>query len=343
MPIAEKIDQRKTRWLNLYDPAQPGAAVFLIRYLPDLPARPWPHLSNAAERVEWAWQKYTRMLEQVDWLDDDSLPFLDLYTGTEVFASAFGCPTYYPAGDMPFTMPRIRAAEEVDAVDMPGLDAPPIANLFEMAEELRRRAGPDALMHLVDVQSPLDICAQIWDKTTFYPALLQEPQAVLALAEKARAFLTLFLDAWFSRFGRDFIAHYPDCYMPQGITLSVDEVGAVSGKVFNNLFLPELVALSERYGGMGVRCSARARHQWTNFLKIPDLQWLSLAQPPEDTRAAYDFFAGSVAQFHDYQGQGDPREWPGQRPPQARCVYEINASTRDEARSLVNAFRALKR
>ncbi len=326
-----KIAERKQRWLDLYNPGKPPSSLFLIRYMPELEERPWPRPEEFAARIEWSWRKYQLQLEQLEWLEDDTLPFLDLYTGTEIFASAFGCKVYYPENDMPFAMPRIRSAEEVDGIEIPNLDSPAIAPLFAMAEELKRRAGSEALLHMVDLQSPMDIAALIWDKTQFYPALIQEPGAVRAMTGKIRTFMVTVLDKWFERFGREFISHYPDYYLPQGITISEDEVGAVSGKMFKALFLPELVDLSERYGGIGLHCCADARHQWGNFQKIPGLRLLNLVQPPETIRAAVNYFAGSgIAQWHSYSGEGPAWTWPAQQPPEARMVYEIFVDTREE-------------
>jgi hypothetical protein len=326
-----KIDDRKQRWLDFYDPSKPPTSLFLIRYMPELEERPWPRPQEYTARLEWSWRKYQLQVGQLAWLEDDTLPFLDLYTGTEIFAAAFGCEVHYPEKDMPFAMPCIRSADEVTGIAIPGLDSPVIALLFAMAEELKRRAGPQALLHMVDLQSPMDIAALIWDKTQFYPALIQNPEAVRALADKVRTFMVSFLDEWFARFGREFISHYPDYYMPYGITISEDEVGAVSGKMFNGLFLPELVELSERYGGIGMHCCANSRHQWENFKKIPGLRLLNLGQPPEVIRKAVDYFAGFVPQWHSYGCEGPAWTWPGQYPPQARLVYEIYVSSKEEA------------
>lgn len=325
------LAERKQRWLDFYDQSKPPTSLFLIRYMPELPERPWPRPQEMQARVEWSWRKYQLQLEQLSWLDDDTLPFLDLYTGTEIFAAAFGCQVYYPEGDMPFAMPRIRTAEEVSAIAIPDLDSPAVATLFTMADELYRRAGKNALLHMIDLQSPMDIAALVWDKTQFYPALIQSPQAVRELAEKIKVFMMRFLDEWFARFGTEFISHYPDYYMPHGITISEDEIGAVSGKMFNALFLPELVDLSERYGGIGLHCCANARHQWANLKKVPGLRMLNLVQPPEVIREAVDFFAETTAQWPSYGGDGPAWTWPRQAAPQARIVYEIYVQSKEEA------------
>jgi hypothetical protein len=329
--VLSKINIRKQRWLDFYDPAKPPTSLFLIRYMPELEERPWPRPQEYDARLEWSWRKYQLQIDQLDWLEDDTLPFLDVYTGTEIFASAFGCEVHYPENDMPFAMPRIRTAEQVAGIEIPGLDSPAIALLFAMAQELKRRAGTEALLHMVDIQSPMDIAALVWDKTQFYPALITHSEAVRDLAGKIHSFMNCFLDEWFARFGSEFISHFPDYYMPRGITVSEDEVGAVSGKMFNELFLPELSELSERYGGIGMHCCAHARHQWANFKKIPGLRLLNFVQPPDLITKAVDYFADFVPQWHSYSGEGPAWTWPSQHPPQARMVYEIYVETKEEA------------
>jgi hypothetical protein len=340
MMTDQTIISRKQRWLNFYNLLKPASHLFIIHYTPGLETRPWPRPDLKTARIEWAWKKYQLQLEQLNGLDDDALPSLDVYTGTEIFAQAFGCPVVYPADDMPFAQPLIRAANEVSALHVPDFSSTPLAELFEIADELRRRSGPDALVKLVDVQSPMDIAALIWEKASFYTALLETPEAVIELANKVRQLLTGFLDAWFERYGHDFIAHYPDYYMPGGITLSEDEVGSVSAAMFNEYFLPELSFLSRRYGGIGMHCCAHARHQWANFLRIPGLRMLNLVQPPEVTREAYTFFARHTAQTHHYVGEGPAWTWPDQYPPDSRVLMDITAENRLQALEISTRLRA---
>jgi hypothetical protein len=122
--------------------------------------------------------------------------------------------------------------------------------------------------------------------------------------------------------------------MPQGITLSEDEVGVVSREMFVELFLPELAELSDRYGGIGVHCCANARHQWDGIARIPNLKVLNLVQPPGELRDAYAFFARRTAQFHSWFGDGPAWTWPALYPEGARVVMEVAANSRDEALEL---------
>jgi uroporphyrinogen-III decarboxylase len=333
-----RIAARKQRWLDFYDMSKPRQQRFLVYYLPGLEERPSPRTDNHTQRLEWSWKKYNLMMERLDWLDDDWLPYLDIFTGTEIFAAAFGCPVYFPENDMPFAQPLIHSAAEVKSLRIPSLDCPAIAPLFKIAQELRRRAGPQALLHMVDLQSPMDIAALIWEKTSFYPALIENPTAVQELSEKVHTFLTQFLDEWFNQFGPEFIAHYPDYYMPYGITLSEDEIGAVSPKVFEQFFLPELVRLSERYRAIGIHCCATARHQWNGFQQVPNLKLLNLNQPGNIIRAATGVF-GSRTALWPIVADEHPFSGPGEVPAPARLVWEFSANTPEEALSIVEKMK----
>jgi hypothetical protein len=340
------IKARKQRWCNfllndVYPPDDvhslngDAGHIFAIDYEPDKEPPPLPWREHAQARIAWAWRKYERHIARLAWLRDDSLPYLDVYTGTEIFAEAFGCPVHFPNDNNPFALPLIHSAAEVAALDVPEVSTSSVAYLFDIADELVRRAGPGALVKLVDVQSPMDIAALIWEKTSFYPALIETPDAVLELADKVKQFLVAFLDVWFARYGKAFIAHYPAYYMPEGITLSEDEVGAVSVELFETLFLPELAELSLRYGGIGVHCCAHARHQWPGFKRIPALRLLNLVQPVEVLQEAYAYFA-AIPQMHVWCGAGDPWTWPAHYPEGARVVIQATATNRDEALMLAD-------
>lgn len=289
----------------------------------------WPEYK--AERIEWACRRYERMVQRCQWLRDDLVPYLDVRTGTEIFAEAFGCQVQRPPDNMPFALPMVNDPRQVSGLKVPDLDVPPLRILFEMADELKKRAGAEAVLRMVDIQSPMDIAALIWEKTSYYAAMIQAPEAVRELAGKTKTLLTNFLDEWFSRYGDEFVAHYPAYYMPGGVTLSEDEVGSVSPQMFEQFFLPELVELSEAYGGLGMHCCADATHQWCNFKKIPHLRLLNLVQPPEVLRCAYKFFARHVAQMHSWCGDGPPWTWPAQYPEGSRVVIQATAHSQDEA------------
>jgi hypothetical protein len=294
------FEERKQAWEELYTGKRRRLAMIYFNET----ERPWPYPELKKERIAWALQVYRVQRDRAEWLKDDRVPFLAPYTGTEIFARAFGCKVHLPGDNMPFALPRVVCAAEAAKLRTPDPESA-LAEIWEIAEALHQ-AEPDAVLALPDIQSPLDIAALVWEKTDFYAAMLEAPEAVLELTEKAFALLTGFLDRWFARYGRAFISHYPDYYMPFGVTLSEDEVGVIGAELFDRFCLPSLNALSNRYGGrIGVHCCADSAHQWQGFRKIEGLTVLNLVQPEDVLRRAYPFFGGTCAQMHSVRNVDD--------------------------------------
>lgn len=334
------VETRKQRWRNFLAPGTPDGFMFFVRYRdPDVQRPPWAPKwpDKVQERIEFAWREYEIALAQSEWLDDDFVPYLTNLTGTEIFGAAFGCPVARPEDNMPYARPVVSSPSEADRLVTPGIENASLAYLFDIADELFRRGGPGAVMTFVDVQSPMGIVAEIWDKSDLFCSMIQAPEAVKALARKVKALLIAFQDEWVRRYGRQFVAHCPDYFMDGGITLSEDEVGSVNPEMFEQFFLPDLVELSDRYGGIGIHCCACARHQWENFAKVPNLRLINLSQrwneetDPPYIDDAYRFFAPVTAQMHEAFTLDDHPEKQPYASSGSRIVYQIQVDTKDEA------------
>jgi len=292
------IEKRKQRWIDLYENKDRPGAVILIgqSYGP----RPLPYPENKAGRIEYSLNAYKAQMDWLEFADDDLIPFVSPYTGTEVFAAAFGCKVSYPAGDMPFALPFVRTSKEAASLSFPDpKNSPPTAEIFEIADKLRE-AAPGALMQLPDIQSPLDVAALIWNKEDFFAAMYEDPAAVTETVAMTEKFLCDFLDIWYGRYGTDFIAHHPDYYMPRGVTFSEDEVGAISPEMFSRFSLGSLNRMADRFGPTGMHCCADSLHQWENFKSIKNLALinLNLTHTSEHFQQAYKYFEDTCVQMH---------------------------------------------
>jgi len=193
----QTVRQRRDRW-NSFVEGKAGSFMFHVNCpLPDLeaqlpPAPPlWP--DKAQERIERRWAEYQIMCRKAELVDDDRVPYLGNVTGTEIFAEAFGCKVHRPDDNNPFALPLIHSAAEADRIRTPDLSASSLAYLFDIADDLCRRGGRDAVMKPVDIQSPMDIVALIWDKADLFCAMIETPSAVKALADKVRRLIVSFL------------------------------------------------------------------------------------------------------------------------------------------------------
>lgn len=339
MTTESLIAARKARWHDFVNGGAAPRHLFWIDCPFEDEPRPLLWRENYQARIDWMVRKYEQALARTAWLDDDAVPHLDMLTGTEIFAEAFGCSVHKPLNDMPSARPLVTTAQEADKLKSPELSTSSLAYLFDMIDEMHKRLGHKAMLRMIDVQSPMDIAALIWDKTEFYIALMETPEAVTTLAAKVHDLLVAFHDEWFRRYGTERIAHYPLYLMRDGITLSEDEVGCVSTDQFAEYFLPELQTLSARYGGLGMHCCANARHQWGGFKQINNLKMLNIVHNREMITDARSFFADSSAQIHCWNGDGPPETWPQHFPKNSRMVIELTAHSRDEAVALADKMR----
>jgi len=350
--LEEKLEARLKRW-NAFVERATGSFLFHVNFpLPEAeaqlcPAPPlWPEM--ASERIERRWAEYEIMSQKAELVDDDRVPYISNVTGTEIFAEAFGCAVHRPDDNMPFALPLIRSAAEADRIKTPEFSTSSLAYLFDMADALYRRGGPGVVMKPVDIQSPMDIVALIWEKTDLCCAMIDTPDAVKALAEKVRVLLIDFFDEWFKRYGTTFVAHFPDYVMHGGITVSVDEVGALSPDMFEEFFRDELGALSDHFGGLGVHCCADARHQWSHFRDLPGLKVMNQNAPPTRNAREYlldalEFYGDTVAQMPlGWIPDGTPDTWPMQYPKGSRVIFNASAEDVSSAAAMARQLQALR-
>lgn len=334
------IQARKKRWLDLQKPdARPGF-VFEIKNIKELadepPVRPLLRPDLKQERIDWGVKVYDYWIERAKWLHDDFVPGVMCVTGTDIFGQALGCDVHYAEIANPCAIPNIMNSSDAAKVTVPELSNSTLAYLFDMAEEIASRIDHYDVYLTPDLQSPMDIVAMMWDKSTLFLEMIDNPQAVKDLAHKCETLLINFIDEWIKRFGRCMKGPCSQGVIENAIKMSVDEVGAVNKQMFDEFFLGELETLSNRYGGMGIHCCADAPHQWENWKKVPGLKMLNLHKPTKRTndycRDAYKYFADTCLQCHiGWMPEGPVETWLDQYPDNARFQIAIDVDTKAEA------------
>ncbi len=289
------IKKRKAIWNSFYDLATPVNRLILVNVRDGMPERPMLWWERADARVDWALARYQRQLELMELVDDHTVPSLNLLTGTEVFAEAFGCPVHRPADNNPYARPCVFGPDEAARLKIPRVEDTKFMILFDMARRLRERAGKDALLSFPDIQTPADVAALIWEKSDFYASMIEEPEAVREFIGKIRIFLFAFLDLWLGEFGPATMAHYPDYYLDGGVSVSEDEIGVVSASMYRDFFEDDLRLLSQRYGGIGIHSCADSRHQWENLKRTPGLRLINLHRNAAQTLASFAAFGRTCA------------------------------------------------
>ncbi|MCS7222701.1 MAG: uroporphyrinogen decarboxylase family protein [Anaerolineae bacterium] len=298
-------------------------------------------LRPLSEWLTYLLRDYEDRLRWHEALDDDSVPYVKLNTGTQLFATAFGCSVHVYEDSPPVALPLVRTAEEADRLKTPSLDAPPLARVFEMAQMVRERVGTEVPISVPDIQSAFDIAAMIWRKEDFYVATKTAPEAVKRLVKKCQALLTCFLDAFIREVGEVNLCHCPYAWAPAelGVWLSEDEAGALSAHMFEEFCLPSLLELSDRYGGLFIHCCATADHQYGNFKKIPNLRGLNRVFQSPGPRPAIEAFSGQTVLIVAWTQEDKVLEMLDMALPDTRFLFNMPGQPLDEAKATLQRLR----
>ena len=331
MSFENDLIRRKKRWEKFQNGSEEVKKIKMIEFNEGLEEKPFIKDGRYDYLSDWIVKKYDIMCENTNWLKDDTVPYLDMLTGTEIFAESFGCGVVYPEDNNPFALHMISSCSEISKVKVPNIWDTRINDIFEMTARLREKTDNNATIRMPDIQSPADIAALILRKDAFFIGMMEEPEAIKELIAKAMELLVQFLDAWFKEFGSSFVAHFPDYYMDYGLTLSEDEIGVISTEMFEEFFLENLNRLSGRYGKIGIHCCADSRHQWDNFKKIDNLCLLNLVRPEPVIAQAYSFFEDKCNQMHSFYSDGPVSSWGSRMPEGARVVYKLQAKDHSDA------------
>ncbi len=307
------------------------------------------------DRVRMGREAYLHDCKCAEKIGDDRVPMLQAWSGTDIFAAAFGSPVHRPADSMPFALPAVEDAAQADALPEPPLDGGPLGEIFSLCDRLAEFGGPGVPLRICDIQSPFDIAALIWKKEAFFAALVENPQTVHRLLEKVTHTLARFIRAFLERYPQACLVHFPELWMPAewGICLSEDDAGSISARHFSEFCLPYLLRLADEFGGISVHCCAAAQHQWDGFLQLPGMHYLNLFHPATSLEASVEKFSGKTVLVPmignradgQFDGRGSYLDFVQDclrlARPDTRFFFMTEAPTIDEARQMTFEIKRL--
>jgi hypothetical protein len=195
------------------------------------------------------------------------------------------------------------------------------------------------------MQTGFDTAALIWEKENFLRAMAdpQEKDAVKRLSGKCAGLLKQFLREFRQEFGRCSPCHCPDVWAPpeMGPWVSNDECGAFSTRMFEEFCLPELLDLTQTFGGLGMHCCASAEHQFLAFRRIPNFYAFNRVAARQGYRPILGPLGGADGPVH-VLGWLSAEESEGliqQAPEGTRFIFNLLGATLEDAKAWLERMR----
>lgn len=298
--------------------------------------------------VPWVIENYNRSIDLLENVPHDGVPFASLGTGTHIYAAAFGCRVNIFKESNPCALPLVKSAEEADKILIPDIwKSPSLYRIFELAHEVRKKLGVDVYLGPPDMQSGFDTAALIWDKTSFYCALMMEDEqpAAMRLVEKCAMLFKEFLIAFRKEFPNCIPCHCPGVWTPpeMGPWLSNDECGAFNVETFETFCLPELIDLSKTFGGLGMHCCANAEHQFESFKKIPGFYAFNRVAATQGWQTILDSLSGPDAPVHvlGWVPDEEMKKLIRNASKATRFIFNHSTNDEDEAKRWLDTMRSI--
>lgn len=299
--------------------------------------------------VPWMVENYRQQIEMLESVGDDSVPRAKLFTGTHIYAAAFGCPVHRFPDSNPCAVPMVFSAEEADQLETPDIwNVPVLYRIFELAEAVQKELGREIYLGPPDMQSGFDTAALIWDKTDFLCSMLDEKDSAVVqrLVSKCAALFKTFLTEFRRQFPNCSPCHCPNVWAPpeMGPWLSNDECGALSTPMFEEFCLPELQDLAETFGGLGMHCCAAAEHQFESLKKIPGFYAFNRVAADKGYMPLMDHLTGDTAPVHvlSWITEQEIEELLQNAPEGTRFIFNLAGASIEEAKGWLDRMRTIR-
>lgn len=298
--------------------------------------------------IEWAVESYLRRVDLLAVVEHDDVPTCNLSTGTQIFAAAFGCPVHLYDDNNPCALPLVRTARDADQLEKPDIwTSPSLYRIFELGDALRRELGPEAILGPPDTQSGFDTACLVWDKASLFTSMMSpdEEESVLRLVRICTQLLEDLLDELHKEFPTMTLCGCPGVWSPPDMApwYSNDECGAFSAELFERFCMPELLELSEHFGGMGMHCCADAEHQFAAFTRIPGLYAFNRVASKRGYGPILDHLAGPDGPVHvlAWLDEETIADLITRAPEGTRFVFSLMDADEDKASPWLERMRAL--
>jgi hypothetical protein len=232
-------------------------------------------------------------------LPSDTLPHLNPWFGTGMYAEAFGCEYFWRKGTSPACHYKYHHIDEIRDIEKPNISQ---GKIFKMAlsaiDYFKEKTNGKLPMCFSDTQSPSDIATLVLDAVEVFTSYYTEPETMHQFHTIITELVIEFSKLQMKSIG-DCIAK-PGQVMsscgskPFGISLSDDNLAVCSPKINEEFLLPYDDMIGAAFGGVALHSCGDWGHTMPLLTKMKHVKMIDCAlsgdpkpTPPELIRDAF--------------------------------------------------------
>ncbi len=273
----QRLEEREQKQIDFFASTEPG---FLIMQGPGTPVY---NCCNEIRTIVDA--NLTGMANGLrnDW--SDTIPYMEPWIGTGIYANAFGCEYFWREDESPHVEYRYHKIEELRDVDYPDWRESPVMRMvLDTIDALKEATDGKLPIGLTDTQSPYDTATLILDAAEFFTACYTEPEIVHRFMGLITDLIIEFSKVQAERIGDELWAR-PGHIMPglrslPGIAVSDDNLAVASPRINKEISMPYNARIGAAFDGIAVHSCGTYAHTMPALSRTEHVILIDFAASP---------------------------------------------------------------
>lgn len=259
---------------------------------------------TAGKSIEKSFQNnLSDFVKTLEYLSD-TLPYIEPWFGTGVYAQAFGGVYFWRENECPACHYKYKDINEIKNINKPSIaESEMLQHVKKSLEYICEQTAGRIPICMTDTQSPNDVATLILDAVEVFTAFYMDPDAI-------KYFLQMITDIVeeFSLLQKNIIGKAlasPGHIMAnssiygKGISISDDNLAVCSQKTNEEFLLPYDIQLGQKFGGVAIHSCGNWAHTMPIIVQSPDVFMIDCAisldadPNPNTPEAVRDIFRGT--------------------------------------------------
>ena len=274
---SEKIQRSKNRVNRFWDFESDDRNPIIIFKYPNY---------NLSQELLVDWDKYLTdkelslqvkleaIKEHLEFIDDDYIPYIDIFMGTPLVASAFGCEVEFFKDKDPWVRGAvINDYKEIDKITVPDLKRKGLTKeTIDLIEYYKSATNGKLPISLPDIQGPLSVAIDLMGAEKVYMGFHDDPKRMRDLLDIISEAIVKFINIILKKIDdNEYIFDWLGIYGPRekrGIRISEDNIISISEGLYKEFIEPVHIRIIDEINGGIIHWCGNGRHNFNNIARI---------------------------------------------------------------------------